>query len=34
VVAGWSPGAAYVLAGWPQQAGATSTDVDRVEASL
>ena len=34
VIASWPPGAAHVLAGWPQQAGATSTDVDRVEASL
>jgi spermidine/putrescine transport system ATP-binding protein len=31
---GWLPGAAYLLAGWPQQAGATSIDVDRVEAAL
>jgi spermidine/putrescine transport system ATP-binding protein len=31
---GWAPGAAFLLAGWPQQAGATSLDVDRVEAAL
>jgi spermidine/putrescine transport system ATP-binding protein len=30
----WSPGAAYLLAGWPSIAGATSTDVDAVEAAL
>ena len=31
---GWDRDAAYVLAGWPRRAGATSTDVDRVEAAL
>jgi len=31
---GWRPGGAYLLSGWPQQAGATSVDVDRVEATL
>jgi spermidine/putrescine transport system ATP-binding protein len=30
----WSPGAAYLIPGWPSVAGATSTDVDAVEASL
>lgn len=30
----WSPGAAYLIDGWPDTAGATSTDVDDVEASL
>ncbi len=30
----WNPGAAYLLAGWPQQAGANDTDVDQVEAAL
>jgi spermidine/putrescine transport system ATP-binding protein len=30
----WSPGAAYVLSGWPAQAGANDTDVDLVEAAL
>ncbi len=30
----WQPGAAYLLAGWPDRAGATSTDVDQVEAAL
>ena len=30
----WSPGAAYLIPGWPTIAGATSTDVDTVEASL
>jgi spermidine/putrescine transport system ATP-binding protein len=30
----WSPGAAYLIAGWPEIAGATSVDVDDVEASL
>jgi spermidine/putrescine transport system ATP-binding protein len=30
----WDPGSAYLLSGWPAKAGATSTDVDRVEASL
>jgi spermidine/putrescine transport system ATP-binding protein len=30
----WSPGAAFLLAGWPSQAGANDTDVDRVEAAL
>ena len=31
---GWAPGAAYVLGGWPEVAGATTTNVDRVEAGL
>jgi spermidine/putrescine transport system ATP-binding protein len=31
---GWEPGAAYLLPGWPARAGATSIDVDQVEASL
>ncbi len=30
----WDPGAAYLLSGWPARPGATSTDVDQVEASL
>jgi spermidine/putrescine ABC transporter ATP-binding subunit len=30
----WSPGAAYLVSGWPSVAGATSSDVDDVEASL
>ena len=30
----WEPGAAYLLPGWPERAGATSIDVDQVEASL
>jgi spermidine/putrescine transport system ATP-binding protein len=30
----WNPGSAYLLAGWPARAGATSTDVDQVEAAL
>ncbi len=30
----WSPGAAYLLEGWPTVGGATSVDVDDVEASL
>lgn len=30
----WEPGSAYLLSGWPAKAGATSTDVDRIEASL
>ena len=31
---GWNPGAAFLLAGRPAHAGATTTDVDLVEASL
>jgi spermidine/putrescine transport system ATP-binding protein len=31
---GWGPGAAFLIPGWPSVAGATSTDVDTVEASL
>ena len=31
---GWAAGAAYVLDGWPQVAGATTTNVDHVEARL
>ena len=34
VHATWSPGAAYVLAGWPAQPGASDSDVDQVEATL
>jgi spermidine/putrescine transport system ATP-binding protein len=34
VWATWERGAAYLLSGWPARAGATSTDVDQVEASL
>ena len=30
----WEPGSAYLLSGWPAKAGATITDVDRIEASL
>ena len=30
----WKPGSAYLVPGWPAKAGATSTDVDQVEASL
>jgi spermidine/putrescine transport system ATP-binding protein len=30
----WSPGAAYMIDDWPTIAGATSSDVDEVEASL
>ncbi|MDQ3737536.1 MAG: ABC transporter ATP-binding protein [Actinomycetota bacterium] len=30
----WSPGAVYLLAGWPTRPGANSTDVDHVEAAL
>jgi len=30
----WNPGAAYLLAGWPQRAGANDTNVDRIEAAL
>ena len=30
----WQPGSAYLLAGWPDHAGATGTDVDHVEAAL
>lgn len=30
----WEPGAPYLLRGWPERAGATTTDVDQVEASL
>jgi spermidine/putrescine transport system ATP-binding protein len=30
----WNPGAAFLITGWPSVAGATSTDVDDVEASL
>jgi spermidine/putrescine transport system ATP-binding protein len=34
VHATWSRGAAYVLAGWPAQPGASDSDVDQVEATL
>ena len=30
----WQPGSAYALQGHPAHAGATTTDVDQVEASL
>jgi spermidine/putrescine transport system ATP-binding protein len=30
----WDPESAYLVPGWPAKAGATSTDVDQVEASL
>jgi spermidine/putrescine transport system ATP-binding protein len=30
----WNPGSAYLIAGWPSVAGATSLDVDDVEAAL
>ena len=30
----WEPGAAFAIAGWPDRAGATTTDVDEVEAAL
>jgi spermidine/putrescine transport system ATP-binding protein len=30
----WNPGSAYLIAGWPDHAGATTTDVDAIEASL
>jgi spermidine/putrescine transport system ATP-binding protein len=30
----WEPGAAFAIAGWPERAGATTTDVDQVEAAL
>ena len=30
----WQPGAAFVLPGWPPRAGASSTDVDQIEAAL
>jgi spermidine/putrescine transport system ATP-binding protein len=34
VYATWNPGAAFLLAGWPAQAGASDTDVDQIEATL
>jgi spermidine/putrescine transport system ATP-binding protein len=34
VHATWSPGAAYMLAGWPAQPGASDSDVDQIEATL
>lgn len=34
VCASWRPGAAYALRGWPDLAGANTTDVDSVEAAL
>jgi spermidine/putrescine transport system ATP-binding protein len=34
VYAIWKPGAAYLLSGWPRQAGNTTSDVDEIEASL
>ena len=30
----WRPGAAFLLAGWPSQAGANDTNVDQIEAAL
>lgn len=30
----WSPGSAYLIPGWPDRAGANTTDVDSIEASL
>jgi spermidine/putrescine transport system ATP-binding protein len=30
----WEPGSGYLVPGWPAKAGATSADVDQVEASL
>jgi spermidine/putrescine transport system ATP-binding protein len=30
----WEPGSAYLVPGWPANAGATATDVDQVKASL
>jgi hypothetical protein len=30
----WAPDCPYVLAGWPDRAGATTTNVDHVEAAL
>jgi len=30
----WNAGAAYLLAGWPRQAGANDTNIDQVEAAL
>jgi hypothetical protein len=30
----WNPDAPYVLDGWPTVAGATTTNVDSIEASL
>ena len=30
----WEPGTEYLVSGWPAKAGATSTNVDQVEASL
>jgi hypothetical protein len=30
----WKPKAAYLIAGWPERAGANTTDVDSVEAAL
>jgi spermidine/putrescine transport system ATP-binding protein len=30
----WKPGAAYLISGWPEHAGANTTDVDSVEAAL
>ncbi len=34
VHANWNPGAAFVLAGWPRQPGASDSDVDQIEATL
>ena len=34
VHAAWKPGAAYLLPGWPLQAGSTTSDVDSIEAAL
>ena len=30
----WNAGAAYLLAGWPRQAGANDTNIDQIEAAL
>ena len=34
VYATWNAGAAFLLAGWPAQAGASDSDVDQIEANL
>jgi hypothetical protein len=34
VHATWSPGAAFLLVGWPAQPGASDSDVDQIEATL
>jgi hypothetical protein len=30
----WAPTAGYVLEGWPEVAGSTTTDVDSIDAAL